>query len=282
MDRWAAGFDEGVNAVTAVRLATKYVEKPWGRTDLPEAFPDGRGAKIGEVWFDGPDGEHPPLLVKYIFTSERLSIQVHPNDAQGQERGLPGGKSECWLILDAEPDARLGMGTLEPLDGEALRAASLSGDIETLMDWKPVKAGDFFYIPAGTVHAIGAGVTLVEVQQNVDVTYRLYDYGRPRELHLEDGIAVSIAQPYEHPARNIANVSEEILLRRGDAPFALELRTLGAGAHPVGGDGPMWFIPLSGDGLLDGRPWSAGECWLLTDPTQLSVAAETRTLIATL
>ena len=88
--------------MTARQLATKYVEKPWGRDTLPALFPDGGDRRIGEVWFDGPEGEHPPVLVKYIFTSERLSIQVHPNDAQGQERGLPGGKSECWLILDAE------------------------------------------------------------------------------------------------------------------------------------------------------------------------------------
>jgi mannose-6-phosphate isomerase len=104
--------------MSAIRLATKYVEKPWGRHDLPGAFPDGGGRQIGEVWFDGPDGRHPPLLVKYIFTSERLSIQVHPNDAQGRDRGLEGGKSECWLILDAQPGATLGMGTLRPLSGE--------------------------------------------------------------------------------------------------------------------------------------------------------------------
>ena len=101
--------------MSAIKLHTKYVEKPWGRTDLPAAFPDGAGRQIGEVWFDGPDGRHPPLLVKYIFTSERLSIQVHPNDEQGRARGLPGGKSECWLITAAEPDARLGVGTIETL-----------------------------------------------------------------------------------------------------------------------------------------------------------------------
>ena len=138
--------------MSATRLATKYVEKPWGRTALPGIFPDGGGRRIGEVWFDGPAGRHPPLLVKYIFTSERLSIQVHPNDAQGRERGLPGGKSECWLILDAEPGATLGMGTLRPLSGAELRETSLDGGIERLMDWKPVTAGDFFYIPAGVPH----------------------------------------------------------------------------------------------------------------------------------
>lgn len=136
----------------ATRLATKYVEKPWGRADLPAIFDDGSGRQIGEIWFDGPDGRHPPILVKYLFTSEKLSIQVHPTDAQAHERGLPGGKSECWYILDAQPGASLGMGTLHPIDADTLRAQALSGAIEETMDWKPVKPGDFFYIPADVPH----------------------------------------------------------------------------------------------------------------------------------
>jgi mannose-6-phosphate isomerase len=267
--------------MSAIRLATKYVEKPWGRTSLPSIFPDGDARRIGEVWFDGPDGRHPPLLVKYIFTSERLSIQVHPDDAQGRAHGLPGGKSECWLILDAEPDATLGMGTVRPLAEEELRAASLDGRIETLIDWKPVRAGDFLYIPAGTVHAIGAGVTLVEVQQNVDVTYRLYDYGRPRELHLDDGVAVSRAGPYARAPLNLAGTREAALLDRDEAPFALRLATLAEGKHAIGkGDGPCWFIPLAGEGRLDGAPWAAGQCWLVEGPATLFASGATRALIA--
>ena len=267
--------------MTATRLATKYVEKPWGCTNLPESFPEGGGRQIGEVWFDGPDGRHPPLLVKYIFTSERLSIQVHPNDAQGQARGLPGGKSECWLILDAEPGATLGMGTLKPLDGDMLRAASLDGSIERLMDWKPVKAGDFFYIPAGTVHAIGAGVTLVEVQQNVDVTYRLYDYGRPRELHLDDGVAVSVAAPYDRAPLNIAGFDHEMLLERDQAPFALRLESWSGGQQDaLGQAGMCWFIPLTGHGTIDGAPWAAGECWLIEGESRLTVTDPCRALVA--
>jgi len=267
--------------MTATRLATKYVEKPWGRTGLPDFFPDGAGRRIGEVWFDGPDGRHPPLLVKYIFTSERLSIQVHPNDEQGRARGLPGGKSECWVILDAEPGATLGMGTREPLDAETLRAASLDGRIEQLIDWKPVRAGDFFYIPAGTVHAIGAGVTLVEVQQNVDVTYRLYDYGRPRELHLDDGVAVSRPEPYRRAALNVAEQDAADLLGRDEAPFALRLATLATGDHALGGRSQCWFIPLTGHGTLDGQSWAAGQCWLIEGVAPLTVAAESRVLLAT-
>ncbi|MCE7797293.1 class I mannose-6-phosphate isomerase [Sphingobium sufflavum] len=270
--------------MTARRLATKYVEKPWGSDHLPPLFPDAHGQRIGEVWFDGPPGEHPALLVKYIFTSERLSIQVHPTDAQRHDLGLPSGKTECWYILDAEPDARLGLGTLAPLSGDALRAAALDGSIQRLMDWKPARPGDFFFVPAGTVHAIGAGITLVEVQQNVDVTYRLYDYGRPRELHLDDGVAVSVAEPYRRAAPNLAAVGAADLLDRWEAPFSLILRSHDAGdGATIGTAGqPGWFVPLTGTGTLNGQPWEAGECWLLDGQAALACTAPTRTLIATI
>jgi mannose-6-phosphate isomerase len=270
--------------MSARRLTTKYVEKPWGRDALPALFPDGGGARIGEIWFDGPEGEHPPMLVKYIFTSERLSIQVHPNDDQGQDRGLPGGKEECWYILDAEADARLGIGMQGVLDADALRAAALDGSIERMIEWKPVRPGDFFFVPAGTIHAIGAGITLVEVQQNVDVTYRLYDYGRPRELHLDDGIAVSRAQPYHRPAPNLAAIGAADLLSTDEAPFNLVLRSYVAGdTAPIGTQGVQgWFVPLTGGGTLDGQQWTAGECWLLDGQGQLACDSGTRALIATL
>jgi mannose-6-phosphate isomerase len=262
--------------MTAIRLTTKYVEKPWGRTDLPAIFPNPDGRRIGEIWFDGPEGQHPPLLVKYIFTSEKLSIQVHPNDAEARERGLPGGKEECWYILDAQPGATLGIGLKRPLNAEELRAAALDGSIEALMDWKPVKPGDFFFIPAGTVHAIGAGITLVEAQQNVDVTYRLYDYGRPRELHLDDGVAVSRAGPYPLPARNVP-LGSDTRLMPGE-PFALEMRALAAGETldlP-----PCWFIPLSGAGSIDGQTWRGSDCWLTKSETELRVREKADVLIA--
>jgi mannose-6-phosphate isomerase len=269
--------------MSARRLTTKYVEKPWGRDSLPPLFPDGGGRRIGEIWFeDDQTGETPLLLVKYIFTSERLSIQVHPNDAEGQARGLPGGKEECWYILDAEADARLGVGTLRPLDAEELRQSALDGSIEGLMNWKPVRPGDFFFIPAGTVHAIGAGISLVEVQQNVDVTYRLYDYGRPRELHLDDGIAVSRAEPYARAVPNLVDVNEACLLDRREAPFALSLCSFGKGETArVGSEGQSWFVPLAGAGALDGQAWTQGECWLLDGRADLDCAEPVRALIAT-
>lgn len=178
-------------------LAIREVEKPWGKDVLPAPFVAPKGERIGEIWFE-PPAALPDLLVKYIFTSEKLSVQVHPSDGQTLAEGIGRqGKEECWLILDAEPGATLGIGFNAPISPEAMHAAALDGSIEELMTWHEVAPGDFFYIPANTVHAIGAGISLIEVQQNSDITYRLYDYGRPRELHLDKGVAVSRGEVYD-------------------------------------------------------------------------------------
>ena len=230
--------------MSMIRLDRHYVEKPWGRTDLPAAFGAG-DAQIGEVWYDQP-GAKLPLLLKWLFTSEKLSIQVHPNDTQAREFGELSGKEECWIVIATEGDARIGMGTQRPLGDEELRDASLSGEIEQMMDWKKVQAGDWFYIPAGTVHAIGAGVTLVEMQQNADITYRLYDYGRPRELHLDRGVAVSDAKPYtETRSGNLGKAGAAELLV--DGPHFRMWYGLGGSAAALADYGPLWVVPLEGD-----------------------------------
>ncbi|MDX3910970.1 MAG: class I mannose-6-phosphate isomerase [Sphingobium sp.] len=276
-----SGQQQGVQQRAAVRLTQKTVEKPWGRYDLPAIFPNPDGKKIGEIWFDGPEGRHPPLLVKYIFTSEKLSVQVHPNDAEAKDRGLTGGKSECWYVLDAEPDARLGIGMTQELDGEALRAAAMDGSIEALMDWKPVRPGSFYYIPAGTVHAIGAGVTLVEVQQNNDVTYRLFDYGRPRELHLDEGVSVSKAKPFPEGDRVLALGTEDRVVDGSYAPFTMDMVSWSAGAQPsLPSNKPCWFVPITGAGQINGQDWSANECWLIEDDVELTVSKDTAGFIA--
>ncbi|MCX7676603.1 MAG: class I mannose-6-phosphate isomerase, partial [Alteraurantiacibacter sp.] len=178
-------------------LPTVTVEKPWGRDVLPAPFASEEGKRIGEVWFVPPPAL-PDLLVKYIFTSEKLSVQVHPSDKQAVAAGHgQQGKEECWLVIDAQPGAALGVGFRQEIAAEAMRAAALDGSIEELLAWHPVQPGDFLYIPAGTVHAIGAGVGIIEIQQNCDITYRLYDYGRPRELHLDEGLAVARGSPHD-------------------------------------------------------------------------------------
>ena len=122
------------------------------------------------MWFQEPGDTSPDLLIKYLFTSEKLSVQVHPDDEQAQARGLPRGKDECWTILAAEPDSTIAVGPLAPMTREELRASAQDGSLEHKLDWKPVKAGDFYYSHSGVIHAIGAGLTLIEVQQNSDTT----------------------------------------------------------------------------------------------------------------
>jgi mannose-6-phosphate isomerase len=263
-------------------LERQFVEKPWGRVDLPPAFGALGGHRIGEIWYNGIDQTPLPLLVKWLFTSEKLSIQVHPSDVDAHQRGLPSGKEECWYIVDAEPGAVLGIGTKQPLTAEQLRTASLTGEIEQLVDWKPAKVGDFYYIPAGTVHAIGAGITLVEVQQPADITYRLYDYGRldkgvARELHLEDGVAVASPVPYSD-ARS-GHVSGNLRLAMGPH-FWLNHVFDGAGKRSVQEEGPYWLIPVSGHATLDGQPIVRGDCLMVDSLEQLQVEQNSSLLIA--
>jgi mannose-6-phosphate isomerase len=258
-------------------LERQFVEKPWGRDDLPPEFGALGGQRIGEIWYNGVGQTPLPLLVKWMFTSEKLSIQVHPSEADARRRGLPSGKEECWYIVDAEPGAVLGIGTKRVLSADELRAASLSGEIEELLDWKTVRAGDYFYIPAGTVHAIGAGITLVEVQQPADITYRLYDYGRPRELHLEDGVSVAIPVPYKD-ARS-GNVSGNLKLAEG-LHFWLHHIVDEAGKGSIKDGGPYWLVSVSGHSTLDGEPVARGDCIMVDSLEQLQVGQDSSLLIA--
>lgn len=133
--------------------------------NLPSSFATKSDDPIGEIWFEH-EGEPFDILIMYLFTSEKLSIQVHPSDELAVASGLPSGKEECWLVLDAEPGAKLGIGIRQTLSAKELRAAALDGSLEDLVDRKPVSRRDFYYIPAGTVHVIGLGDALIESQQN--------------------------------------------------------------------------------------------------------------------
>jgi mannose-6-phosphate isomerase len=237
-----------------MKLARRYVEKPWGRKRLPAAFDAPQGKGIGEVWFEG--AADLPLLAKYLFTSEKLSVQVHPDDEQARAMNLARGKSECWYVLEADPGASIGLGLKQETSADALRAAALDGSIEQLLDWREVQAGDFYSVPAGTIHAIGGGLSLLEFQQNSDVTFRLYDYGRPRELHLDQGIRIANRVPYNQVAQHLAGHVERTLVE--GPPFTLVLA--GDDALP---DRRRWVLPLEGQVRSGADVAGAGECLLL-------------------
>jgi mannose-6-phosphate isomerase len=189
------------------RLKPTFAARIWGRESLAPWYEStGLSEKAGEAWLSGPksaietgelagrtlDEVLPefPLLVKMLFPDDKLSVQVHPDDEQAKALGLVRGKTECWYVLEAEPGATVACGLKRGTDAEGLLVAIAADRVEDVLEMLPVKAGDMVFVDAGTVHAIGPGVTLLEVQQTCDVTYRLYDYGRPRELHLEKGLAV--------------------------------------------------------------------------------------------
>lgn len=241
-------------------LAVREVEKVWGRDRLPAPFEARAGKRIGEIWFE-PAEDVPSLLVKYIFTSEKLSVQVHPDDAQALAAGeTDSGKEECWLILDADPDARLAIGFHEPVDDATMRAAALDGSIEDMLVWHPAQAGDVFFIPPGTVHAIGGGLSLIEIQQNSDITYRLFDYGRPRELHLDRGVAVARGEPYDAAARRSIPVRGTVELARGRYFVAHRLNGSPDDAIRAEYDTPLLVVPREGGVRLHGDRVRPGEC----------------------
>lgn len=254
-----------------MKLQSRLVEKPWGITALPAPYESmGAGRRIGEVEFvEAGDRPARPLLVKYIFTSERLSVQVHPNDEQAQARGLRNGKTECWYILAAEPGASLGLGFRGEPSREALRRAALNGSIVDLLDWKLVRAGDFFYVPAGTVHSIGGGISLIEIHQQSDVTYRLYDYGRPRPLHLEGGLDVSKRGAYAMDLTAHFNGDADCTLMSGPY-FRLEY-VIGDGSVEALADRTRWILPIRGRARAVDDDAGPGEC-LLVGPSDPVVA----------
>jgi mannose-6-phosphate isomerase len=242
-------------------LETKTVEKPWGQDELPPPFESPPGKRIGEIWFVPPE-DLPQLLVKYLFTSEKLSVQVHPSDAQTETAGRGRqGKEECWLVIDAEPGATLGIGFKQGVDAATMRRAALDGTIEDMLEWYPVKAGDFFYIPANTVHAIGGGCSIIEIQQNSDITYRLYDYGRPRELHLEEGIAVAKGEPHDAACRRHVPTDDVSLV---DGPYFRldQVEGLPSDEQAARYHGSLLVIPRTGQARVEDEPVLPGQCAL--------------------
>jgi mannose-6-phosphate isomerase len=233
-----------------IRLTPSLREKVWGKTRLAPWFPDSQ-KPIGEAWF--LTERELPLLVKLLFTSERLSVQVHPDDGEDG----PRGKTEMWHILEAEPGATIALGFREPITRRRLLESTRTGEVERLLNWIPVHPGETYLTPAHTVHAIGAGIVLCEIQQNSDVTYRLWDYGRPRELHVAQ--AVAVADLTVHPG---AADPRQVRSKH----FVTEVVNLAAGAEyrPEPRQCQL-FICIQGSGTIGTQAVKMGEVWLLPE-----------------
>lgn len=231
------------------RLGPTAHEKVWGSPQTEPWHRNPEQRKIGEIWFSASDSR--AILVKLLFTMNNLSVQVHPQDEYARVHHNSRGKTEIWHILRAEPESKVAIGLREKVSPERLRAAALSGEIVELLNWLPARVGDTFFVPAGAVHAIGGGLALCEIQQHSDVTYRLYDYGRPRELHLDHALAVSIREP---------------IAVRGSLPFecahfrAEKLAVTGT-RHCAAPARNTIYIALEGSGWIAGEPFHAGEAW---------------------
>ena len=213
--------------MTIEHACMQVVHKPWGSTDLrPWSELQSGGIPIGELWFQRADLTAPPpaLLLKLLFTNEALSIQVHPDDAFAQSIGMAHGKTEAWYILSAAPGAQVAIGLKGQLTAPQLRASIEDGSIADLVQWRPVRADDAIFVPAGTIHAIGPGLVIAEIQQRSDATFRLFDYGRKREVHAGNAVAAAHAGPAEcqsiqrglTDARTLLVASSHFVLERID------------------------------------------------------------------
>jgi mannose-6-phosphate isomerase len=201
-------------------LQPQFHERVWGTRELAPFYArEITGSPIGEAWLTGDDccvangplagrtlaeialqfgariigdaggdATRFPLLIKFLFPREKLSVQVHPDDEGAVKIGQPCGKNECWYVLRAGPGTQVGLGLKPGTSKGDVERAIRETRMEHLLNWIDVQEGDMIYVDAGTIHAIGGGAVIVETQQNSDTTYRLYDYGRPRELHIENGL----------------------------------------------------------------------------------------------
>jgi mannose-6-phosphate isomerase len=256
-------------------------ERPWGVRDLRPVYTKVVKEPIGESWLtwgenriaNGPFAgrklgeiasqygrklvgtaavyeDRFPLLVKFLFPAEKLSVQVHPDDAAARKIGEPCGKTECWYVLEAKPGAQVALGLKSGTTLEEFEVSIRENRAEDLLNWIEVHGGEMLYVPAGTVHTIGGGMVLVETQQTCDITYRLYDYGRPRELHIKDGIAAIKLSNRAGQVMHHANTDANLLVQ---SPFfqveKLRLRApLEASVSP---SSPHIVVAIEGAAMLE-------------------------------
>src|SRR5438067_4863905 len=270
--------------------------RPWGTLDLSPIYPRRFEEKIGESWLTGDyckiqngplagkslaevasqfkrrlvgdapaDESRFPLLAKFLFPHEKLSVQVHPDDDDARALGEPWGKTECWYVAHATSDAGIGLGLKAGTTRAQFEKAIHENRAEELLNWIKVAAGDMIYVAGGTVHTLGPGSIIVETQQQSDTTFRLYDYGRPRELHLEHGMRVIKErapsgkvrpQPFTKLDGN-GNQLRQLVASEYFAVQAFELSSAQAFAAPQGKSSAQILVAIEGVGTMcsyDGDP----------------------------
>ncbi|MEP6841411.1 MAG: class I mannose-6-phosphate isomerase [Bradyrhizobium sp.] len=248
--------------MTVERAIVQIKQKPWGTTDLlPWSGASTRDGPVGELWFQRTDATAPDtaLLLKLLFTTEPLSIQVHPDDTLARSIGLANGKTEAWYILSARPDAQVALGLKRTLSASELRSAITDGSIVDMVQWHPVRGGDVIFVPAGTIHAIGAGIVLAEIQQQSDATFRLFDYGRQRELHIDNAVVAAMAGPAERQsspmqfdaARKAVAVNPHFVLEHVEFPPG--------SAWTIDVPKEAWFLVIGGSAQIGSEKFSLGE-----------------------
>jgi mannose-6-phosphate isomerase len=255
----------------------RVVRKPWGSTDLrPWSEIRHDGDAIGELWFQRPDmnAPDPALLLKLLFTKEPLSIQVHPDDAFAQSIGLGHGKTEAWYILSATPGAKIAVGLKRQLTTPQLRASIEDGSISDLVQWHRVLKDDVIFVPAGTIHAIGPGLVVAEIQQRSDATFRLFDHGRQRELHVDNAVAAANAGPAECqsvPRR----LTDARTLLVASPHFVLERIDLSPQSNwELHAEHETWVLVLEGHARVGLRTVFVGEAiFLEADRTSIKVGS---------
>ncbi len=256
-------------------------ERPWGVRDLRPFYTRIVNEPIGESWLTWEDNrvangplagqsigdlakkyrrdlvgqvacyeDRFPLLIKFLFPGDKLSVQVHPDDQGAQKYGQPCGKTECWYVLRAEPGAQVALGLKPGVTLDEFRKSIAETRAEELLNWINVFAGDMLYVAAGTVHTIGSGMVLVETQQTSDITYRLYDYGRPRELHVEKGLeAVKLNTNAGRVVRGAGDQSDVLV----SSPFfQVEKMRLREPLHAeVSPASPYILVAVNGSGIVE-------------------------------
>ncbi len=237
------------------------VTKPWGVADpRPWAQPSCDGTWIGELWYERTGADRTPtsLLLKLLFTSQPLSIQVHPDDAFARSIGLPNGKTEAWYVVEAAAGAKVALGLSRACSRQQLRRAIEDGSIAELVAWRSVVAGDVVSVPAGTIHAIGAGLVIAEIQQRSDTTFRLFDYGRQRDLHLDCAVAAASTGSGEPEARP-THMSRQRTLLVSNQHFVLERIVLPPESHwLLEADRETWLLVLGGSATIGSVEIAAG------------------------